>query len=189
VTVSDQLRRLAAALASGAIAVSLVVLFAGACGSSPSGSPGQTSPRGGSPSASAPATSSQLATSAPPAAGSVSPSPTSLPTQSTVEWGRIWDALPPGFPRPAGAVPSDNGDAVSGAFDLSEDVATASGVMQGALEAAGFHMVGVSGPLEDGSIVIDSTGPTPGCRVQTTIVRQGGVTMMTVLYGASCPFD
>ena len=186
---SDQLRRLAAAVASVAIAVSLVGLFAGACDSTRSGSPGQLSPSGGSPSAPAPAASSQLATSAPPATGSVSPSPTGLPTQSTVEWGRIWDALPPGFPRPVGAVPSDNGDAVSGGFDLSEDVATASGVMQGALEAAGFRTVGVSGPLEDGSVFIDSTGPTPGCQVQTTIVRQGGVTMMTVLYGASCPFD
>jgi hypothetical protein len=184
--VSDQLRRLAATLV---VAVSSATLCAGACGTTPSGSPGQPSPPGGSPSGSAPATSSQPATSAPSAAGSVSASPNRLPTQSTVEWGRIWDALPPGFPRPAGAVPSDNGDAVSGAFDLPEDVATASGVMQGALEAAGFRTVGVSGPLEDGSVVIDSTGPSPGCRVQTTIVRHGGVTMMTVLYGASCPFD
>jgi hypothetical protein len=61
--------------------------------------------------------------------------------------------------------------------------------MQGALEAAGFRTEGVSGPLEDGSVVIDSTGPVAGCRVQTTIVRRGGVTMMTVLYGASCPFE
>ena len=117
-----------------------------------------------------------------------SPSPVRLPTQSTVEWGRIWDALPPGFPRPAGAVPSEVGVAASGVFDLTEDVTTASSIMRGALESAGFRTEGMSGPLEDGSVVIDSTGPTTGCRMQTTLVRHGGVTMMTVLYGASCPF-
>jgi hypothetical protein len=46
-----------------------------------------------------------------------------------------------------------------------------------------------SGPLEDGSVVLDSTGTWEGCRVQTTVTPQSGTTLMTILYGADCPFE
>jgi hypothetical protein len=171
------------------VAPFVVAVLAAACGSStPTGSSASPASPTSLPSPSAATTPSPPATTAPPASESPSPSPR-LPTQTSVEWGRIWDALPPGFPRPVGAVPSEIGVAASGVFDLSEDVPTAAGVMKGALEAAGFRTEGVSGPLEDGSVVIDSIGERPGCRVRTTVARQGGVTMMTVLYGASCPFE
>ena len=188
---SESERRLARVL----VAALLTSLPAAACSSiTPTGSStpqstaaSATSPSAGmTPSAGTPSPATTTVSSPP---ASPSPSAIRLPTQSTVEWGRIWDALPAAFPRPAGAVPSEIGVPASGVFDLSEDVATAAGVMQGALEAAGFRTEGVSGPLEDGSVVIDSVGAREGCRVQTTIVRHGGVTMMTVLYGASCPFE
>jgi hypothetical protein len=191
---SQPVRRLAAVLRADLRAVLLaagLAAVAAACGSSTptaSTNPAASVPATGSPGAS---TASAVATSPAsdrPSTETSAPSAIGLPSQSTVEWGRIWDALPPGFPRPAGAVPSEIGVAASGSFDLTQDVATASGVMQGALEAAGFRTEGLSGPFEDGSVVIDSAGPTQGCRLQTTIVRQGGVTTMTVLYGASCPF-
>jgi hypothetical protein len=182
VILSEPVRRLVAI-------VSAAALLAVACGTAtPSGSAGTPSaPATVTASPTAATTPSSSTPSEPPS--TAPPSPPQLPTQSTVAWGRIWDALPAGFPRPAGAVPSEIDVAVSGVFDLAGDVSTASGLMQGALEAAGFRTEGVSGPLEDGSVVIDSSGPVAGCRVQTTIVRQGGATMMTVLYGASCQFE
>jgi hypothetical protein len=44
----------------------------------------------------------------------------------------------------------------------------------------------VSGPLEDGSMTLDSVGPN-GCAAKTTIARTGGITLLTILYGAKCP--
>jgi hypothetical protein len=58
--------------------------------------------------------------------------------------------------------------------------------MQGALETATFTTEALSGPFEDGSLVLDSVGDA-GCRIQTTIAPLGGMTFVTVLYGAACP--
>jgi hypothetical protein len=117
------------------------------------------------------------------------PSPGLLPNEA---WGAAWDALPPGFPVPAGARPADPGDPadgpVSGAFvvdGVTDDVAAQ---MQRRLGAAGYSTEAVSGPLEDGSLVIDSVGPDPACRVQTRVRPLGGTTMITVLFGAACPW-
>ena len=117
------------------------------------------------------------------------PSPGLLPNQA---WGAAWDALPPGFPVPAGARRADPGDPadgpVSGAFVIDgapDDVAAA---IQNGLTAAGYSTEAVSGPLEDGSLVMDSAGPDPACRVQTRVRPLGGTTMITVLFGASCPW-
>jgi hypothetical protein len=192
VTLSEPARRLyrarARSLSTLAATLSLIALTILGCGATNSTGAASVSPSGSAASSAHPASPPASPSSSPAPSDSPSPTPIRLPSQSTVEGGRIWDALPPGFPLPAGAVPSEIGVAASGVFDLAEDVATASGVMQGALEAGGFRTAGVSGPLEDGGVVIDSIGPGDGCRAQTTIVRQGGVTMMTVLYGAECPF-
>jgi hypothetical protein len=117
------------------------------------------------------------------------PTPGLLPSQA---WGAAWDALPPNFPVPAGAKPAEPGDPadgpVSGAFVIDgvpNDVATA---IQNGLAAAGYSTEAVNGPLEDGSLVIDSVGRDPACRVQTRVRPLGGTTMITVLYGASCPW-
>jgi hypothetical protein len=58
--------------------------------------------------------------------------------------------------------------------------------MQGALESATFSTVGLNGPFEDGSFVLDSVGDGD-CRIQTTISRAGDTIFISVLYGASCP--
>jgi hypothetical protein len=109
-------------------------------------------------------------------------------TQTDTEWGRIWDALPRSFPSYPGSEPaSDIGEPASGQFVVPTDVATATAWLKAALDVTGLRTT-VSGPLEDGSMRLDSTGPN-GCAVQTTIARTGTVTLETVLYGAQCPFS
>jgi hypothetical protein len=46
----------------------------------------------------------------------------------------------------------------------------------------------MAGPLEDGSYVIDSTGDPEGCQVQTRLAPHGEATLVSVLFGAACPF-
>jgi hypothetical protein len=58
--------------------------------------------------------------------------------------------------------------------------------MQEALETATFSTIGLDGPAEDGSFVLDSVGDEE-CRIQTTIAPLGDTTFITVLYGAGCP--
>lgn len=125
-----------------------------------------------------------------PGGGDRTPAPS--PGTFKIAWGAAWDALPPGFPVPAGAKPAEPGDPadgpVSGAFVVNgapDDVATA---MQKGLGSAGYSTEALSGPFEDGSLVIDSVGLDPACRVQTRIRALGGTTMITVLFGASCPW-
>jgi hypothetical protein len=59
--------------------------------------------------------------------------------------------------------------------------------LQAGLKTATFS-TDVSGPLEDGSFALDSDGDA-GCRIQTTVAPLGGMTFVTVLYGASCPIQ
>ena len=116
------------------------------------------------------------------------------PSPGTFEsgWGEAWDALPPGFPVPADATPADPGDPaegpVSGAFVVGHSPDEAVRQMQIGLAAAGYSTEALSGPFEDGSLVIDSVGTDPECRVQTRVRGLSGTTMITVLYGASCPW-
>jgi hypothetical protein len=137
--------------------------------------------------------------------GSVSP-PTSSPPVSTVptdepssttsaaagqtdtEWGRIWDTVPAGFPRYPGAAPADDASAAPASLRYvvsGADPETIAAWLQAGLETATFS-TDVSGPLEDGSFALDSVGDA-GCRIQTTVAPLGGMTFVTVLYGASCP--
>ena len=96
--------------------------------------------------------------------------------------------LPDDFPRPPGAVPTEADTPVTAVFDLPVGVAEAGTFMQHALERATFSTLALSGPLEDGSIVIDSVGATTtDCRIETTLAPAGGLTRMTVRYGAACP--
>jgi hypothetical protein len=119
---------------------------------------------------------------------------TPLPSPATFEtvWGTAWDALPPGFPVPPRSRPADPGDPstgpVSGAFVVDVSAGDAVAREQVGLAAAGYSTEALSGPAEDGSLVIDSVGRDPACRVQTTVRPLGGTTMITVLYGAACPW-
>ena len=163
-----------------AIAVGLA-LAAGACGGSPTATP----------SGSAQAPSPPAPTDVP-GGGDRTPGPTPglLPNEA---WGAAWDALPPGFPLPAGAKLADPGDPAdgptSGAFVIDGATDDVAAQMQRQLGAAGYSTEALSGPFEDGSLVINSVGPDAACRVQTQVRPLGGTTMITVLFGAACPWD
>jgi hypothetical protein len=109
--------------------------------------------------------------------------------QTDTDWGRIWDAVPAGFPRYPGSTPADDAgpEPASARFAVAGgDPAAIATWMQDALETATFSTLGLNGPAEDGGYVIDSTGEGQ-CRVQTTIAPLGDITFITVLYGADCP--
>lgn len=113
-------------------------------------------------------------------------------TQTDTAWGRIWDGLPAGFPVYPGAVESEEaggGEPVSATFSVADvsadEIATA---LQSQLELATFSTEALAGPLEDGGFVIDSVGDA-GCRIETTVTPAGGLMLITVRYGADCPFE
>ena len=153
------------------------VLFAG-CGPTPTASraPSSTPPQG-------PSSGASADTNAP------SPS-VARGTQTDTAWGRIWDNVPAGFPRyPGASVADDTGpEPVSATYAIAGggDPAQIASWMQAALETATFSTEALSGPLEDGSFVLDSVG-NGGCRIQVAIAPMGGLTFVTVRYGAACP--
>lgn len=130
------------------------------------------------------------------------PTPTEVPADSqepapspgTFEtaWGEAWDALPPGFPVFPESTPAEPGDPtvgpVSGAYVTTVAPDDAAALQTVGLYGAGYSTEAATGPYEDGSIVIDAVGLDPACRVQVTLRPAGGVTMITVLYGAACPW-
>jgi hypothetical protein len=165
-------------LAAATVALSIVAAGCNALNATPSGS-----------SSAATAVPTETALSSEPVASAESPA-VSQPavTKTNTDWGRIWDALPPSFPVYPGATASTEiGEPASGQFVVPTDVATATTWTKSALDATGLRTT-VSGPLEDGSMTLDSTG-AGGCAAKTTIARIGSVTTVTVLYGASCPFS
>jgi hypothetical protein len=136
--------------------------------------------------------SAAAASSAPPAGSSLplAASPSAQAGQTDTAWGRIWDSLPSGFPAYPGSTPAEevaSGPASAVLAIQGVDAKTIAGWMQSKLGLASYSTEALNGPLEDGSYVLDSTGPAPGCRVQVSIAPLGGLTTVTVLYGASCP--
>lgn len=129
--------------------------------------------------------------SEPPASdpGASDPGATPRTTQTETTWGRIWDDLPDGFPLYPGATVADDATAepVSGVVAIAGgDPATVATWMQAALESSTYSTEALSGPFEDGSVVLDSVG-VGGCRIQTVVAPVGGLTLMTIRYGAACP--
>ena len=125
------------------------------------------------------------------AAATVEPTASPAPAvgQTDTAWGRIWDALPSGFPRYPGATPADDAaeEPASAIYALpSGDPAEIASWLQTGLETATYSTEALSGPLEDGSYVLDSVGE-PGCRIQTKVAPLGSLILVTVLYGAACP--
>jgi hypothetical protein len=109
--------------------------------------------------------------------------------QTDTEWGRIWDGVPAGFPRFTGARDADDATAepVSDVYAVEGGDATEiSAWLQAAMETATYSTEGLSGPLEDGSYVLESVGDA-ACRIQTTIAPTGSLVLVTVRYGADCP--
>ena len=110
-------------------------------------------------------------------------------TQTDTEWGRIWDALPPSFPLPLDAVPAETRDGpVTAQFAVGASVEDLATFMQAALEGARYSTESMSNPVEDGTVVIESVGDTPECRVETRLTPLSGTTLMTIRFGAACPF-
>lgn len=176
------------------VAVVLAATLLAACGSSgptPSPSPAAASPRSAlaaSPSSSPPAASAEL-TQVPGGATTPPVEPSGTPTQTVTAWGRIWDAVPDSFPRLESSLPADSiSGPVSAAFVVGASPTDVTATMKRLLDSKGYS-TDQSGPLEDGSVVLDSTGAWEGCRVQTTVTPQSGTTLMTILYGADCPFE
>ena len=166
------------------LSVTLALLVA-ACGSADQSA--GPSPSGGSTAATSPA-----ASAAPTASAEAPSAPASSPaagTQTDTTWGRIWDDVPPGFPTFPGSTIADDTspEPVSATYSVAnDDTAVIATWMQAALENASFRTEALSGPLEDGSFVLESVGQGD-CRVQIMVVPMGGLTFVTVRYGAACP--
>ncbi|HEY2888906.1 MAG TPA: hypothetical protein VGJ17_09835, partial [Candidatus Limnocylindrales bacterium] len=95
------------------------------------------------------------------------------------------------FPAIAGSTPDDAAAGPASAVlvvpgDVAKTVATS---LQTRLEAAGYTTTGLGGPLEDGTYTLDMTGPSTECMLQVTASPTGGLTTVTILYGAACPHD
>ncbi|MEO5884053.1 MAG: hypothetical protein ABIQ58_00845 [Candidatus Limnocylindrales bacterium] len=180
-----------------AAVLSLLVLALAACGQAGSNPAGTTRATAGTASSSASSRASSRASSgvvpstAIPSAGSVEPVSSADPPASQTEtaWGTIWDGVPEGFPRFPGSTSADDATAepVSDVYAIpTGDPAEIAGWLQTSMETATYSTEGLSGPLEDGSFVLDSVGDA-GCRIQTSVLPQGGLVLVTVRYGAACP--
>lgn len=168
------------------LALLAVVLALGACNANPSAT--------ASPAASG-STTSPTATLTPVPTESSEASPSSSagaavspPTQTDTAWGRIWDALPPSFPVFPGAQSApDTTGAASATVTTPTDVTTVTTWLVDSLERAGFQAT-ASPALEGGAHVIDASA-AGGCKAQVQVSRQGSLTNIVTLYGASCPFS
>jgi hypothetical protein len=116
----------------------------------------------------------------------------SLPGQSSTAWGRIWDALPPWFPLPAGAIPTQTG---SGPFTAElalpsgSTAAGAAAFFRSEFQKVGFPAVNLDGPLEDGRFVVSVPGSGGACQIEVQAVPLASGVVARVLYGAGCPFE
>lgn len=116
------------------------------------------------------------------------PSAAPLTSQTDTAWGRIWDDLPAGFPVFPTATIADDATAepVSGVFAIPDgDPAEVIAWMQAALETATYSTEALSGPFEDGSVTLESVGDGD-CRIETVVAPMGGLSLMTIRYGAAC---
>ena len=113
-----------------------------------------------------------------------------LPGQSETAWFRIWNALPDSFPEPVDAAVADApGGPVSGAWTVPVTAVSApelAGFYRDAVDELGWAPI-VDGPLEDGSYTVYSSSGY-GCETLTTILPRGDESLVTILYGAGCPF-
>ncbi len=110
------------------------------------------------------------------------------PTTTTTEFGKIFDALPASFPKLPDQEPADTiAGPTSGSFVANTTVAAAAAAIRAGLTAQGWT-VDVGSPLEDGSVVLEAAGPTSGCKTEVRFTPLSGTVIMSVLYGASCPF-
>jgi len=159
-----------------------LALLAAACGSSATVTP--------KPSASArPSSAPSPRLTAVPGGRSSPGAATGLPTTTETEFGTIRDALPGSFPKLPGQEPADAGAGpTSGSFAVNMSAAAASQTIAMALKAQAWT-VDVGSPLEDGTVVLEATHAPAGCKTEVRFTPLSGTVIMSVLYGASCPFS
>jgi hypothetical protein len=118
------------------------------------------------------------------------PSPTH-PSTTLTDWGLIYDAIPPSFPVPPGAAPTQTGgDPASSELSVpasSIDAVDAAAFYRDELTSMGL-VVSSDGPLEDGSYTVSATDQLD-CELQVSTAPLGDTTLIKILYGASCPFE
>jgi hypothetical protein len=121
---------------------------------------------------------------------SAEPAPSVSQTNTDTEVGRIWDSLPPSFPRISGAVPIETGAGpTSGTFAVGSSVDDAVATIRAGLTGLGYN-VDIGSPLEDGTVVLDAGGgEDPECRIEVRFTPLSGTITMAVLYGSACPFS
>jgi hypothetical protein len=177
-------RRPAAAPLVPILLIGLAALAA-ACGSSAPATSGPSA----RPTSAASVGSSPVLTAVPGGAASPVLGPTvGPPTTTDTEFGPIFDALPPSFPTLPGQEPGEVGSGpTSGSYAVNLTIPEASRAMQTALTAAGWS-VDAGSPLEDGTVVLEATHAPAGCRTEVRFTPLSGTVIMSVLYGASCPF-
>lgn len=113
----------------------------------------------------------------------------SLPTTTETDFGRIWDALPPSFPTLPGQQTADPGAGpTSGSFVVNMTAEDAARAMAAALTNLGWT-ADVASALEDGTVVLDAGGAREGCATEVRFTPMSGTVVMSVLYGAECPFS
>lgn len=167
--------------------VPILVLAVAACGGAVSSSTPTPTPAPTVQPSTAPSIEPTLAPTDGATVGATDPAE---PSQTDTEWGRIWDAVPADFPRHPGATPAEDvsPDPVSAAYALPDgDPAEVAEWMQTSLEMATYSTEGLSGPFEDGGYVLDSVGDGD-CRIETKVTPMGTLIVVTVRYGAACPF-
>ena len=117
----------------------------------------------------------------------ISPQPAGT---SDTAFGPIWNELPDSFPVPTGAAEADAPQGpVSGAWTVPVADMSAPdlvGFYRNAIDELGWSPI-VDGPLEDGSYTVYSSDGY-GCETLTTILPRGDESLITVLFGAGCPF-
>lgn len=137
-------------------------------------------------------------TSSAPAGASVTPAPgaptrtpgLTLPATTETRFGRVWDGLPPSWPTLPGQSESEVGTDASAHLVLRGDPLELAHTLRDALVARGWQ-VDVGSVLEDGSVVVDATGTSKGCKAEAQFTpnspgsKEGGV---LIYYGAACPF-
>jgi hypothetical protein len=114
----------------------------------------------------------------------------SLPSLTDTAWGRIWDALPSTFPvAPNSRFATDAGEEPSSAqLDVAANRDAVVQFYRGAFRDAGYS-IGTEGPREDGSVIV-TVSEGYQCRIQLSVRAAGAQeSMVTVPYGAGCPFD
>lgn len=112
-----------------------------------------------------------------------------LPSTTETEFGRIWDALPPSFPKLPGQQPAETGAGpTSGSFAVNMPADAAAETLARALAQMGWT-IDVGSPLEDGTVVLDAGGVREGCAAEVRFTPLSGTVVMSVLYGAECPFS